>query len=368
MNLHSISAGKRFLKPALALAISAALLAACGSDNSSTATTTTTTTTTTTVATAKAATPIQHVVVIFQENVSFDHYFGTYPTASNPAGEPGFTAATGTPSANNLLTPLDVTKSFAALSSVNLLTANPTSTNTANGTNAINPFRLDRSQAATNDQDHNYDAEQEAFNVGAMDLFPKFTGTADTAAPTSLTPPLNTTGLVMGYYDGNTVTALWNYAQHYAMNDNSFNTTFGPSTPGALNLISGQTNGVTSTTAAAKTGGGTTVDGDLTNDGNGGITDNGDIDPTGDSCSSTTASQKMSGKNIGDLLNAAGVSWGFFEGGFDLTITNPNGTTGCSRSTTSAVTGTKKADYIPHLRASRPGAQFRRSSLRRLAR
>ncbi len=48
----------------------------------------------------------------------------------------------------------------------------------------------------------------------------------------------------MGYYDGNTVTALWNYAQRFAMSDNSYNTTFGPSTPGAVNLISGQTNGV----------------------------------------------------------------------------------------------------------------------------
>ena len=45
----------------------------------------------------------------------------------------------------------------------------------------------------------------------------------------------------MGYYDGNTVTALWNYAQHFAMSDNSFGTTFGPSTPGALNLVVGQT-------------------------------------------------------------------------------------------------------------------------------
>ena len=35
-------------------------------------------------------TPIKHVVVIFQENVSFDHYFATYPLAANPAGEPLF--------------------------------------------------------------------------------------------------------------------------------------------------------------------------------------------------------------------------------------------------------------------------------------
>ena len=51
----------------------------------------------------------------------------------------------------------------------------------------------------------------------------------------------------MGYFDGNTVTALWNYAQTFAMNDNSFSSTFGPSTPGVLNLVSGQTNGVVST-------------------------------------------------------------------------------------------------------------------------
>jgi phospholipase C len=42
------------------------------------------------------------------------------------------------------------------------------------------------------------------------------------------------------------------------------------------------------------------------------------------------------------------LSWGFFEGGFDLTITNPNGTTGCNRSHTSTITGTNKKDYIPH--------------------
>lgn len=44
-------------------------------------------------AAAKTTTPIQHLVVIFNENVSFDHYFGTYPSATNPARictDPGF--------------------------------------------------------------------------------------------------------------------------------------------------------------------------------------------------------------------------------------------------------------------------------------
>ena len=43
------------------------------------------------------ATPIEHLVVIFQENVSFDHYFGTYPNATNPPGEPKFVPLFGTP-------------------------------------------------------------------------------------------------------------------------------------------------------------------------------------------------------------------------------------------------------------------------------
>ena len=45
----------------------------------------------------------------------------------------------------------------------------------------------------------------------------------------------------VGYYDENTVTALWNYAQHFALSDNSFGTTFGHSTPGLLNFVAGNT-------------------------------------------------------------------------------------------------------------------------------
>ncbi len=46
--------------------------------------------------------PIKHVVVIFQENVSFDHYFGTYPHAANLEGETPFRAKEDTPRANTL--------------------------------------------------------------------------------------------------------------------------------------------------------------------------------------------------------------------------------------------------------------------------
>jgi phospholipase C len=47
-------------------------------------------------------TPIKHLVVIFQENVSYDHYFGTYPKASNLAGEPQFKPKDDTPTGNGL--------------------------------------------------------------------------------------------------------------------------------------------------------------------------------------------------------------------------------------------------------------------------
>ncbi len=265
------------------------------------------------------ATPIKHLVVIFQENVSFDHYFGTYPNALNPPNEPAFTKGNLTPLVNGFNTLLKVKNPNLAA---------------VNGEGASNPFRLSRSQAATADQDHDYTPEQQAFDHGLMDAFPAYTGTGG-PPPAGLT----TTGLVMGYYDGNTVTALWNYANHFAMSDNFYDTNFGPSTDGAINVISGQTNGVIDATTAALS---STVD-----DGYSGLTLTSDADPGGDMCSSTSSNLKMSGKNIGDLLNAAGISWGFFSGGFDLTLTNANGTTGCNRSTTSAVTNDQESRLHP---------------------
>ncbi|MFZ1870143.1 MAG: alkaline phosphatase family protein [Steroidobacteraceae bacterium] len=271
----------------------------------------------------QTSTPIKHLVVIYDENVSFDHYFATYPSASNPSGEPSFHALRGTPEVNNLAT-------------ANLLTHNPNFTNHLNGANAANPFRLDRTQAATADQNHGYTAEQQAYDGGKADLFPLYTGSGTAGGVGAF----GTNGQVMGYYDGNTVTALWNYAQHFAMSDNAYTDTYGPSTPGALEAVSGQTNGVdlVATNESAY----------YIQDGAGGLNLISDVDPAYDVCSSTTNQASMLGKNIGDLLNARGISWGGFMGGFDLDVTNPNGTTGCARTTTSTVTGVTENDYVQH--------------------
>jgi len=269
-------------------------------------------------------TPIKHLVVIFNENRSFDHYFATYPNAGNPSGSLPFVPKPHTPKVNNL-------------ANANLLVNNP-NTNPANGTGATDPFRLDRTQANTRSQNHAYTPEQQAVDNGKDDLFPKFTGRGTAGG----TGAFGTNGQVMGYFDGNTVTAMWNYAQHFAMSDNNWTDGFGPSTPGALEVISGQTNG-------AKNILGTSTQ--TVPDTQGGLTLIGDTDPGNDVCSTTNptfATILMNGKNIGDLLAAEHISWGSFMGGFDLTLTNSNGTTGCLRSTFSTVVGAATADYIPH--------------------
>jgi phospholipase C len=245
------------------------------------------------------STPIKHLVVIFQENVSFDHYFGSYPYATNPAGEPSFHAAKNTPTVNGLSTAL--------------LQNNP---------NAANPTRLDRSQALTCDQDHGYTAEQQAFDHGLMDKFVESTSGSG----------CTNKGIVMDYYDGNTTTALWNYAQNYAMSDNSFDTEFGPSSPGAIDLVSGQTHG------AGPAGAYSVFNGTLT----------GDADPAYDDCSSTTPGDtaSLTGKNVGDLLNAKNITWGWFEGGFRPSATT-NGVATCGTAHTN-IGGAVVNDYIPH--------------------
>lgn len=266
---------------------------------------------------AATKTPIKHVVVIFGENVSFDHYFGTYPYALNIKGEPAFFAKKDTPEVNNLLTPKDYNNTQPDISKTNLITNNP---------NSANPVRLDRSQPITDDMGHSYHDEIDATDGGKMDKFVEKTGRGSWPIPNQ--PP----NMVMDYYDGNTVTALWNYAQNFAMSDNSFGTTYGPSTPGALNLISGETHGAT---LYDKNGQKET--GDVVNEYEN-RTVTGDPDPHYDKASKgATVAMDDSNKNVGDLLNAKNITWGWFQGGFsDPTAKHKN------------IGGAEVTDYSPH--------------------
>src|SRR6266851_6748638 len=139
------------------------------------------------------ATPIEHLVVIFQENVSFDHYFATYPFAKNTDGTT-FDPADGTPSVNGLGTLVGGVPTGV------LLTHNPNKLNLANAPFNINPFRLSHGQVTTCDQNHDYGPEQMAFDLGLMDLFPATVGVGTVQSPPCLDYGKGK-GLVMGYFD-----------------------------------------------------------------------------------------------------------------------------------------------------------------------
>lgn len=244
---------------------------------------------------ASPRTPITHVVVIFQENQSFDHYFATYPNAANLPGEPPFHAAPGTPTVNGL--------------SGALRAHNP---------NTEQPWRISPSQAisviAACDNDHSYTGEQNAYDRGLVDKFVQFTGSRDKGCPKNF---------VMGYVDGNTVTAVWNYAQHFALNDNFFGTTFGPSMLGAINLASGQTGGAVPENVPGTEGSPYTENGTMV----------GNPPAAFDDCAEAQGAKvQMTGKNIGDLLNAGRITWGWFAAGFTPTLMTSTGAAVCGKS------------------------------------
>jgi phospholipase C len=276
--------------------------------------------------TNRTATPIKHLVVIFDENESFDHYFGTYPYAANTDGTK-FVAKPGTPKVNGLYN--KITKNGPAGP---LLTSNP---------NEYNPQRLTHAQALTCDQNHDYLPEQQAENGGKMNEFVQFTQQDDCSTTGEYYGP---PGIVMDYYDGNTVTGLWNYAQNYAMSDNNWDTTFGPSTEGAIDVSSGLSS---DSYAVTPSGTKTTDAGAITSDG----TTYGDIDPYYDECSDSNHTSSnpegvMTGENIGDLLNTKHVTWGWFQGGFAPTSSNSGGAVCGAQSDN--IDGSALNEYTPH--------------------
>jgi phospholipase C len=268
----------------------------------------------------QTTTPIRHLVVIFEENATFDHYFGTYPHAANPPGEPLFTPRPGTPEVNGL--------------TETLLKDNP---------NEDNPERLDRAQALTCDQDHHYKEEQEAYDGGLVDQFVQHTAGQECTG-TEPGPTGNNKTTVMDYYDGNTVTALWNYAQYYTLEDESFETQFGPSTPGHLNFVSGETGGASSNKPTSAIANRSLIANaypafdDCVGGGEEGL-------PGG---VAEAPRVSMSGKNVGDLLNAKEVTWGWFQGGFTPTARTTGGNAECRASHANIGDAKSYSDYVSY--------------------
>ena len=170
---------------------------------------------------------VKYVFVLFQENRSFDHYFGTFPGANGlfsdgvgvrPASQtPGFTQ-TYTDAEGNTLTQKPFLIPYAT-----------------------HPQDLD-------DIDHSHPRMAmkmdlpDGTGTPRMDLFSqveysKYTSPGNAAANLKARQFAQ---LAMGYVDCDTIPFLWNYAARFTLFDNIFQTTVGPSTPNAIAMISGQ--------------------------------------------------------------------------------------------------------------------------------
>jgi len=185
---------------------------------------------------------VKYVFVLFQENRSFDHYFGTFPGANGL-----FTDASATPTVRSPAAPSNTQVLF----------------NTDGSRGTISPFRIGTAQNAADldDIDHGHarmvakmnapgNTGTPAMNRFALNEQLKYLSGAPTLTntqPTPATAPATVTlkskqfgQLAMAYVDCDTIPFMWNYANRFTLFDNIFQTTVGPSTPNAIAMIAGQ--------------------------------------------------------------------------------------------------------------------------------
>lgn len=188
---------------------------------------------------------IKYVFVLFQENRSFDFYFGTYPGANglfskSAAETPGFNQPiVNTDGSVSLISPFKIPQSVTANGNTVLLY--PEDTDSVNHGHAAIDEKLDLNadNVAQNDR---YSFVEEALSgslsYNSSTSAYSYTGPAPTLAQKQKGE------LVLGHVDCDTAPFLWNYADRFTLFDNFFDTVIGPSTPNAIAMIAGQS-GVT---------------------------------------------------------------------------------------------------------------------------
>jgi len=185
---------------------------------------------------------IKYVFVLFQENRSFDFYFGTFPGAkglfSQPAAEtPGFTQPiVNTDGTVSLISPFKIPQSVTDING-NTVLLYPEDTDSVNHGHAAIDEKLDlnASNAAQNDR---YAFIEEGLKGTSSADGTTYSGPAPTLAQKQKGE------LVVGHVDCDTAPFLWNYADRFTLFDNFFDTVIGPSTPNAIAMFAGQS-GVT---------------------------------------------------------------------------------------------------------------------------
>jgi phospholipase C len=190
---------------------------------------------------------VKYVFVIFHENESFDHYFGTYPGATGLfEAPPGFTPANQTPS---------FTQRFLG-TSLNVKYISPflmPQAVVANGSTIVPIYPADEisvdhsHQGMANDLDVNpgngiaandrYAMNQEGLTTNASGAIVTSTG----ASPTSITlAQAQKAETDIGHIDCDTIPFMWSWAKNFVLFDNFHQTIVGPSTPNAIAIIAGQ--------------------------------------------------------------------------------------------------------------------------------
>ena len=151
---------------------------------------------------------IHHVFVVYQENRSFDSYFGSFPGADN--------LATAEARAHGF-------RQYDAI-----------------GKTWIVPFLL--KAADTADADHSRQALIAKTDGGKMDQFVAYEEQNLVDVSLASPPYARQVGmLTMSHEDCNTIPFLWMYAHRFSLYDHIFQAMYGPSTPGNIDLIAGQT-------------------------------------------------------------------------------------------------------------------------------
>lgn len=150
-----------------------------------------------------SANPIKHIVVIVEENHTFDNYFGTYPGANGIAGA----------------------KPQPATNSINSVLIKPYMINTSTVTGNL------CNSAACGLQ---------AYDNGKMNGFVIASGS----------------NLTMGYFNPQLIADYWDYASQFVLLDNFYTSVMAPSLPNHLYLIAGQSGGLVVNAGLGDTGGG----------------------------------------------------------------------------------------------------------------
>ncbi len=170
---------------------------------------------------------IKYVFVIFNENESFDHEYGTFPGAN------GLFSANGQPR-DAVATP-GFDQSYVDSSTGTTVT--------------VRPFRLGPDQNATvmDSVDHGHQSLARKLDVvggtARMDGFAQteFEGhTGPVKTPDDIAAGRQRANLVMSYVDCDTIPFFWRYASRFTLFDNIFATEDTPSTPNAIAMIAGQ--------------------------------------------------------------------------------------------------------------------------------